>query len=48
VLILAGTGLSHDKAVPLVTGTITSFLAGMQQHACILPSADTGMTLQAK
>ncbi|SPE27130.1 conserved exported hypothetical protein [Candidatus Sulfotelmatomonas gaucii] len=44
----AGDGLGSDKVEPLVTQTIAAFLPGARKHACTLPSALSGMTLQAK
>jgi dienelactone hydrolase len=44
----AGTGLGHEGAGPLITGTIRSFLAGARAHACALPAPITGSTLKSK
>lgn len=44
----AGDGLGAEKVGPLVTETIAAFLEGARKHACTLPPALSGMTLQAK
>jgi hypothetical protein len=44
----AGNGFGHEKVEPLVTNTIASFLAGVQQYACTIPAPIDGMPLQAK
>lgn len=44
----AGIGLGHRLVEPKVTSTIDSFLAGVRQGSCTLPTAERGMILQAK
>lgn len=44
----AGDGLGREMVEPLVTQTIAAFLQGARKHACSLPPAASGMTLQAK
>lgn len=44
----AGKFPGHEKVEPLVTNTITSFLAGVRQNACAHPAAPSEMKLQAK
>ena len=44
----AGDGLGREKVESLVTQTIAAFLQGARKHACTLPPAASGMTLQAK
>jgi dienelactone hydrolase len=43
-----GNGIGHERVEPLVTETIASFLAGVQQGKCDVPLAARGMTLQEK
>ena len=44
----AGNGVGHDRAEPLITATIHSFLAGIQGPGCTLPAAREGIALKAK
>jgi len=44
----AGNGLGAEMVDPLVTQTIDAFLSGVRNHACTLPPAQSGITLQAK
>ncbi len=44
----AGNGPGHEAVEPLVTKTITSFLAGVRQHSCTLPAPASQMKLQGK
>jgi len=44
----AGNGLGHESVEPMVTKTVGQFLAGVRAGPCALPSATTGMKLQAK
>jgi len=43
-----GNGLGADRVKPMVTGTIGAFLSGVRGGSCVLPTAEAGMSLQAK
>jgi len=44
----AGNGVGADQVEPLITATLTSFLAGVRNRSCTLPPVQSGITLQAK
>ena len=44
----AGNGMGAEQVKPMVTQTIASFLSGIREAACTLPTPRAGMTMQAK
>jgi predicted dienelactone hydrolase len=44
----AGSGIGADKAEPVITQTIASFLSGVRAQSCTLPEPVPGLKLQAK
>jgi predicted dienelactone hydrolase len=44
----AGVGFGANHVDPLVTQTVNAFLTGVHTHACTLPPAAKGMTLESK
>ena len=44
----AGSGMGVERVEPMVTATVTNFLAGARRPACGKPSPIAGMTLQTK
>jgi predicted dienelactone hydrolase len=44
----AGSGFGKERVEPLVEKSIAAFLSGARQHACTLPAAVNGITMQAK
>ena len=44
----AGSGVGAERVEPMVSATVTNFLAGARRHACGRPSPVAGMTLQTK
>jgi dienelactone hydrolase len=43
-----GEGAGHERVEPMVTSTIASFLKGVREGRCTLPSAINGLSVQAK